>query len=124
MRQRSDGDDVDPGFRGGRRPFERHASRSLDDRAAARDPHRALHHRVVHVVEQHRIGARGDRLAHLLERVALDLDDRAGRRVRARPLNCRADRTRGRQMIVLDEDRVGEAHPVVRSAAGPNRVAL
>ena len=78
-----------------------------------------------------------ERLAHLRHGVALDLDRQPGRAPRpaapaAAPPTAaartashrRGDPARRRDVVVLDQRRVPEAHPVVLAAAAPHRVLL
>ena len=75
-----------------------------------------------HVVEQHDVDAGVARLGHLLERVALDLDD-AHRPARAGPLDRLGEAERG-EVVVLDQHRVGERLAVVEAAARAHRGLL
>ena len=59
-----------------------------------------------------------ERLLDVRERPALDLDRDARRALRERPPRRLADAARERDVVVLDEDRVVEAHAVVAPAAG------
>ena len=72
--------------------------------------------RGVHVVEQHRIGACLSRLGHLVERVALDLDE-PSRPARLCCVHGVGDAHAG-EMVVFDQHRVGEPGAVVGATPG------
>ena len=77
-----------------------------------------------HVVEQDPVGAGGERLADLVERVALDLDRRSRQPAARSRSTAVRDSSGEAQVVVLDEDRVVEAQPVVRAAAAAHGVLL
>src|SRR5262249_46945641 len=77
VRERTDGDVVDPGRRAPGDVVEGDAARCLEPRAAAgfaRDGDGTREPRRAHVVEEQPVGTRLEALAHLLQVAALDLD--------------------------------------------------
>ena len=74
------------------------------------------------VIEQHAVGARSDRLAQLVE--SLDLDFNADARGGARRCDRGGDRSRGGDVILLDQHRIVETHAVVARAAAAHGVLL
>src|SRR5436190_12434186 len=76
-----------------------------------------------HVVEQDSIDAGGERRLHLADVAALDLD-RARRTLRAGEPHRLDEPAHERDVVLLDQDRVVEAHPVIPSASGRDRRLL
>src|SRR6188508_1534150 len=122
MSEGPDRDLVDAGLGDRADVLERDAARGLEASAAASERDRGSQLVGAHVVEQDRLGSRGERLRHLLERVALDLDREW--RGSAQPLDRARDRARGPEVVVLDEDPVVEAETVVPTAARRDRMLL
>ena len=76
-----------------------------------------------HVVEQDHRRPGGERLLHLLQVPALDLE-RQPRRVRKRQPDRFSDAAGERRMVLLDQDRVVEAGAVVAAAARDDGLLL
>jgi len=92
---------------------------------AGGDPDRLAKLGVVHVVQQHHLGAAVDRLPELVQGVDLDLDLHQPRGVRAGALQRGADGSaHRRQVVVLDQHAVGEAEAVVLGPAHSDRLLV
>src|SRR3954468_13468362 len=76
-----------------------------------------------HVVEQQEPRAGVDRLAHLLDRVALDLYVDVGEELTDRPEGG-SDTTGRQDVVVVDQRRVVQTHPLVGAAATADGVLL
>src|SRR5665213_1705579 len=76
-----------------------------------------------HVVEQDEIGARLQRLSNLLDGVALDFDEKLRKRC-AHGAECGRNPTCRDHVVVLDQGRIGQRHPMVHPAPAPDRVLL
>src|SRR6266536_151454 len=117
---RARGDEVGAGGRVLGHVVERDAARDLDKHAGTAAPANELdallHLRGAHVVEHHDAGAGLDRLRDLLDPLALDLDGAAGPAV-ARCLHRLVD-AQPDQVVVLDEEGVGQGRAVVVPAPG------
>ena len=136
VRQRAGRDEIDSGFRRGAGRFGGHAARSLDRDVAPRrlveemDVLHGLSNRGRrHVVQEHPLGARVERLMNLVERPRLRLEEEAVKapvqiaKVSGAPrrLPRRAGAVR---VVVLDEEAAGEPGPVIRPAAAAHGVPL
>ena len=95
----------------------------LELRTTLQRGHDLGHRREAHVVQQHVGRARRDHGLGLLGRRDLDLDPQVGEH-RPHPLVRRHDAARGDDVVVLDQRRVGQRHPVVDPAADPDGVLL
>ena len=104
--------------------LRRHAAGGLADRAAADHCDGALEIVERHVVEQHSVDADAERLFELGERIDLDLDLDKMSDIGAGAADRLADRTRDRDVVVLDQNRVVEAEAVIGAAAGAHRIFL
>ena len=126
FRDRADRDIVDPGRGYLADVVEVDAAGSLEAerlaaRAIARHGLAELGQR--EVVEQCEVGAGGEGLLELGQRLDLDLDRHPGTE-RARGRHGRADRTGGRDVVLFDEDAVEQADAVVAPAAAAHGVLL
>src|SRR5512140_1126993 len=124
MGQGADGDKIDPRLGDGADAVEGHVPGGLERHAAPDEGDRLVHRLVRHVVEHDQIGAGGQGLADLEEAGRLDLD--ADPRADPGPgaADGFADAPDEAQVIVLDQDHVGQAEAVVRAAPGPHGVFL
>ena len=77
----------------------------------------------VHVVEQDELDPGREGLAHLVQAVALHLQRQAGRGGPDGP-DRGADAARRGDVVVLDQRRVAQSHPVVGAAAAAHRVLV
>ena len=126
MGQRPDRDEVDArrGHLGD--VLERDPTRGLELGAAVRGSGRRDRLPQLgraHVVEQQPVGSSVGALADLVEIAALDLDRKARLRL-ARAAHRLPHPAGERGMVLLDQDRVVEAHPVVGPTAGRHRRLL
>src|SRR5581483_8288678 len=110
-----DGDEVGAGGGDG---VERDPARHLDGEGAAGDAHGPGDVLGSHVVDEHEVGAGRLGLRHLVEGVALHLDGDPGPAA-AGPVEGFFDRAVP-EVVVFDEDGVGQVAPVVGAAAGPD----
>ena len=118
-------DELGPGRGVGGHVLEGDAARHLDHALVAGGPqhgHAVGHLARRHVVEQHQVGADEGRHLGLAQRVALHLDGPA--RVEVAGLGHRLLDGDAEQVVVLEQDAVGQVAPVVEAAAGPHRRLL
>src|SRR6187399_2687878 len=92
-------------------PFQRHPARDLDLGAAARAADGLADLLGAEIVHEHDIGAGRKRLVYLSETLCFDLDGKI-RLTTPHSGNRGADTACEADMIVLDQDRVEEAHAV------------
>jgi len=121
MSEGSDRDPVDARLRRGNRPFQRHAARRLKQRATGSFLDGTPHLVRRHVVEQHDLRPHVEGFIKLGEGVDLNLDRQARP---ARAPDRLADSAGGGNVVVLDQDRVKQAGPVVVTAARAHCGAL
>ena len=121
MRDAPDRDEIDAGLGEETDGFERHSAGRLEGNAAGDELYRLAQLGQVHIVEEQPIGAGRKRRLDLVDTVDLDLDLKPG--VGGLGASDRfRDVTADRNMIVLDQHSVIEAHPVVLRAAHPGRI--
>src|SRR5215469_3021818 len=122
MGQRSHRDQIDPGL--GNRPdrLEAYVARDFQPDPGPRLAPRAADFIDPHVVQEDRIGACAACLLYLLERLALDLNQKRVGSKSARALDRSRYRTCGRDVVVLDQNSAVEPEAVIVSAADPYRV--
>jgi len=85
--------------------------------AAADDADGGAYSREIHVVEHDHLGAGGQRRAHLVDRLGLDLERVRSWQRGAHALDRRGDAAGGPDVIVLDHHPIEEAEPVRHAAA-------
>src|SRR3984957_20463515 len=124
MGEPADGDEVDARLRNPPCGLGRNAARGLADRAVADHSDAALEIVQRHIVEEHGVDADAERLFELSERVDLDLDLDKVADIGAGAADSLRDRTRDRDVVVLDQNRIVEAEAVIGAAASAHRIFL
>ena len=115
---RADRDEIGAGFGVRADGFERDSAGKFDCGAAVdvADPFTGFGWS--EIIEQQMRGAAGERFVELGARAHFDLDRNAGM---FHSIQCRAHAARGRDVIVLDENRVEESHAMIGDAARARR---
>jgi hypothetical protein len=124
MGQRPHRDEVNPSLGDGADAVEAHVPGSFEGDTASDESHGFAHQLKGHVVEHDHVGAGGQGVSDLGEVGRFDFDADAGADGGAGPADGLGDAPDVAQMIVLDQDHVGEAQAMVRPAAGFNGVFL
>jgi hypothetical protein len=122
MGEPADGDEVDARPRNPPCGLGRNAARGLADRAVADHSDAALEIVQRHIVEEHGVDADAERLFELSERVDLDLDLDKVADIGAGAADSLRDRTRDRDVVVLDQNRFVEAEAVIGAVASAHHI--
>ena len=123
MGERADGDEVDAGLRDLADGVERDAARGFELRAAA-DERDRLAGAAAGAMLSSRIESAPASSASRTSSSVSHSTSIGSRCLRAQPVDGRRDAAGEAQVVVLDQDRVVEAEPVVRAAAAADRVLL
>ena len=122
MRERAHRQEVHAGLRVGRGVAQGEPAGGLQEGAPPDDADRLRALLGGEVVQQDEVGARVHDLAELVQGVDLDLDGDLGEA--SRTAEGLGDAARGDHVVVLDQGRVGQGHPVVDAAAAADRELL
>ena len=112
--------EIDPGLGYGAHGFEADAPGSLQNDAAFADRGGLLQHIQRKIVQKHYVGPGGDGLIELLDVFHFDFDAEGMGSAFARAADRFLYASRRRDMVVLDQDAVGQAEPVIFAASVPH----
>ena len=122
MGQGTDGDDIHPAPGHRRHRLKGNTARGLYQGPVVYETDRLLHGSGVHIVKHDDIDTAGQALAYLLQGLGLNLNTQGMGNLPAQQGHGPGNRSAGLDMIILDQDTVGQAETMVITAADLHRV--